>query len=199
MLITWAFKLNGAITACTACELSDTSRIYNKKKMLFLLKNLSFEIFQILISSQVILNFLWIFIVFVQKEDREGKKNTYATQHLKFLMVNQALWINTTLEFIKIMFFAVNENFKYNCFFSINIRTLIKKYHDWCYKKKTTTYINSAFNLFQISPLLKPHIFVQHRIHWWKYFWKSFLEIASSYLVAFSWMSSTSWNRVPFK
>lgn len=37
------------------------------------------------------------------------------------------------------------------------IRGLIKKYQGWCSKNKTTTHINSAFNLLQSSPLLNPH------------------------------------------
>lgn len=76
--------------------------------------------------------------------------------------------------------------------FELQIRGLMKKYRDCCYKNKTTTHY-SAFNIFSLflkSPNLSSVISVDGSITG-RDFW-------NSCLVGFSWISSTSWNVFPF-
>lgn len=58
---------------------------------------------------------------------------------------------------------------------------------------KTTVHINSTFNLLLGTPLMNPCILSS------VISWNSIFGIRSSYIVTFSWASSTSWNLLTFK
>lgn len=73
---------------------------------------------------------------------------------------------------IKIEFISLIGIHIPHCFY---IRALIKMNRDWCYKKRTTTHINSTFNLFRSCPSFEATYFIQCRFPFCKHSWNSFL------------------------
>lgn len=64
-------------------------------------------------------------------------------------------------------------------------KALIKKYHNSCYKQKTTTHINSTFNRLRSSFHSEAMDIIQR---WWQHSWNSFLGIAISCLDSIPWI-----------
>lgn len=67
-------------------------------------------------------------------------------------------------------------------------------------KKKPSIHSNSAFNFLWRITCLNPHTLFSVVSHWWKLSWNFLFGIATSWLVAYSWIPlQTSWNLVLFK